>query len=41
MKAELAVSKEQLRNYDLMEKEIDEAVLGLGKKYLFIVSSFF
>lgn len=31
MKAELAVSKEQLRNYELMEKEIDDAVMGLGK----------
>ncbi|KAL4511807.1 hypothetical protein ABPG72_012652 [Tetrahymena utriculariae] len=30
LKAELAVSKEQLRNYELMEKEIDDAVMGLA-----------
>ncbi|EGR29131.1 progesterone immunomodulatory binding factor 1, putative [Ichthyophthirius multifiliis] len=30
IKAELAVCKEQLRNYESIEKEIDEAVMGLG-----------
>lgn len=33
MKAELAVSREQLRNYELMEKEIDDAVMGLGRYF--------
>jgi len=36
MKAELAVSREQLRNYELMEKEIDDAVMGLGRYSHFI-----
>lgn len=30
MRANLAVAKEQLANYELIEKEIDEAIVGLG-----------
>lgn len=30
MKARLAVANEKLSNYEIMEKEIDEAIVGLG-----------
>ena len=30
MKANLAVAKEQLANYESIEKEIDDAIVGLG-----------
>ena len=30
MKASLAVAREQLSNYESIEKEIDEAIVGLG-----------
>jgi hypothetical protein len=30
MRAENAVLKEQLRNYEAIEKEIDEAIMGLA-----------
>ena len=30
IKAQLAVLREQLANYELIEKEIDEAVISLG-----------
>lgn len=31
MKANLAVAKEQLLNYETMEKEIDDAIVSIGK----------
>lgn len=32
MKASLAVAREQLANYESIEKEIDEAIVGMGIK---------
>lgn len=32
MRANLAVAKEQLANYEAIEKEIDEMIMGLGAK---------
>ena len=31
LKAKIAVYREQLANYELIEKEIDEAILSLGR----------
>lgn len=31
LKAQVAVLREQLANYELIEKEVDEAILSLGK----------
>lgn len=37
MKANLAVAKEQLANYEMIEKEIDEAIVGMGTLNFFLI----
>lgn len=33
MRASLAVAREQLANYESIEKEIDEAIVGMGTNF--------